>query len=257
MNEHIVIITGPAPLAEQVAGQIPDEAILLAVDGGLDAALAAGLRPSGLIGDLDSVSSDGLAWAEAHATIARHPADKDATDTELALAFAADMNPARVTMIGGGDRLDHGLAAIGALGAPPLTNVPVLDAWWEGQHLDVLHGPDRRTLSLAPGSIVSLLALHGPVGKVSIDGVRWPLDQNDLPALVGLGVSNEVLDHPELNDDDNSHESDDAGAAGDVRVEVSSGVLTIFDVPASTDPPFDPRQHTSDPPTESTPQEST
>ena len=79
---------------------------------------AAGLTPAGLIGDLDSMSEEGLAWATQHATIERHPIDKDATDTELAVAFAAGMNPARVVLVaGGGDRLDHTLAAIGALGA--------------------------------------------------------------------------------------------------------------------------------------------
>ncbi|MEO1058941.1 MAG: thiamine diphosphokinase, partial [Actinomycetota bacterium] len=86
MNESIVIITGSAPLAPSAVEAIPDEAILLAVDGGLDHALAAGLTPSGLIGDLDSVTEPGLVWAARNATIDRHPADKDETDTELALA---------------------------------------------------------------------------------------------------------------------------------------------------------------------------
>ncbi len=239
MQEHIVIVTGADPLPTDVAARIPDEAIVLGVDGGLDVALAAGLRPSGVIGDFDSITPEGLAWAEAHATIARHPADKDATDTELALAFAADMNPARITMIGGGDRLDHGIAAIGALGAPELTGVPELDAWWAGQHLDVLHGPERRTLVLEPGSTVSLLALHGPVDRLSISGVRWPLDEHDLAPLVGLGISNVVLDAPQ---DGNPAEHDlvdvepdeDEPVPGEVHIELSSGVLTVFDVPAPT-----------------------
>ena len=99
MNERIVIISGSEPLARHVVDAVPDDAIILAADGGLDVALAAGLEPGGLIGDLDSVSGDGLAWAEQHATIARHPTDKDATDTELALAFAADMDPAHLTPV--------------------------------------------------------------------------------------------------------------------------------------------------------------
>ncbi len=253
MQEHIVIVTGADPLTSDVVARIPDEAIVLGVDGGLDVALAAGLRPSGVIGDFDSITPDGLAWAQAHATIARHPADKDATDTELALAFAADMNPARITMIGGGDRLDHGIAAIGALGAPGLTGVPVLEAWWAGQHLDVLHGPERRTLELEPGSTVSLLALHGPVDRLSISGVRWPLDEHDLAPLVGLGISNVVLDSPSRDGDgdgrpaDEAEEGDDASGPsdqeepdavpGEVHIELSAGILTVFDVPASAAEP--------------------
>jgi thiamine pyrophosphokinase len=214
--EHIVIVTGSSPLADTAVASIPDTAIVIAVDGGLDHALAAGLHPSGLIGDLDSVSADALAWAEQNATISRHPADKDDTDTELALRFVAGMTPAQLTMIGGGDRLDHTFAALGALGLPALTSIPVLDAWWGEQHVDVLHGPGQATLQLAPHSIVSLLALHGECTGVTITGVRWQLDDATLAPVVGWGVSNEVV------------------ADGTVTIRLSTGVLTVFDVPAST-----------------------
>lgn len=215
MNEHILVISGSAPLPPHVVDHIPDDALLLAVDGGLDQALGAGLAPSGVIGDLDSVSAAGLAWAEENATIARHPADKDQTDTELALAFAADMTPARLTLVGGGDRLDHTVAAIGALGHRRLTSITRLDAWWNGEHLDVLHGPGSVELSLRPGSTLSLLAMHGPCRGVSITGVRWPLDRADLAPNVGLGVSNEVTE-------------------GTVSLRLSAGVLTVFDQPEGT-----------------------
>lgn len=219
MNEHIVIVTGAAPLPDHVVAAIPPAAIVLGVDGGLDQALAAGLRPSGLIGDLDSVSAEGLEWARAHATVAKHPTDKNQTDTELALAFAADMNPERLTLIGGGDRLDHTIAAIGALAARPLTGIPLLEGWWEGQHLDVLHGPARRQLDLEPGSTLSLLAI-GPACKVvTIDGVLWPLTEHRLDPVIGLGVSNEVTD-PD----------------GTVSISLSVGVLTVFDEPRTTSP---------------------
>jgi len=214
MNEHIVIVTGATPLAPRIVAMIPSSAIVLGVDSGLDAALEAGLRPSGLIGDLDSVSQDGLAWAEAHATVARHPTDKTQTDTELALAFAADMQPERLTMIGGGDRLDHTIAAIGALAARHLTNVPLLDGWWNGHHVDVIHGPGRRELHLEPGSTLSLLTIGPKCDGVGISGVRWPLEKQRLEPVVGLGVSNEVTD-----------------PGGVVAITVSSGVLTVFNVP--------------------------
>lgn len=216
MNEHIVIVAGAAPLQEHVVATIPSSAIILGVDGGLDLALAVGLRPSGLIGDLDSVSPEGLEWAKANATIAQHAADKDQTDTELALAFAADMQPDRLTLIGGGDRLDHTIAAVGALGSLRLTGIPILDGWWDGQHLDVLHGPARRTLELEPASILSLLAIGPKCRSVAIDGVRWPLSDHDLLPVIGLGVSNEVT-----------------APDGKVAISVSTGVLTVFNHPAT------------------------
>lgn len=221
MNERVVIITGAAPLAPEIVKLIPDDAVLLAVDGGLDHALAAGLKPSGLIGDLDSVTDEGLAWAARNATITRHPTDKEQTDTELALAFAATMDPDHVTLIGGGDRLDHTVAGIGALGALALTSIPTLDAWWDGHHISVVQGPGKATLRLVPGSTMSLLALHGSCTKVTLTGARWELEEVDLDPLIGLGVSNEV---PE------------GGQVAEVEVSLSGGILTIFDQPSFVEP---------------------
>jgi thiamine pyrophosphokinase len=228
MNERVVIITGAAPLAPDIVALIPDDAVLLAVDGGLDHALAAGLEPAGLIGDLDSVTDEGLTWAARNATITRHPTDKEQTDTELALALAVTMDPEHLTLIGGGDRLDHTVAGIGALGALALTSIPTLDAWWDGQHISVVHGPGKATLRLVPGSTMSLLAMHGPCTKVTLTGTRWELDEIDLDPVVGLGVSNEVPD--------GDGDAGDSSEAAEVEVSLSGGILTIFDQPALGDP---------------------
>ncbi len=218
MNEHIVIVTGAAAIPAAVTARLPTDALVIAVDGGLDHALDAGLTPTHLVGDLDSVTDSGLSWAARNATITRHPTDKDQTDTELALALAATFDPERIVLVGGGDRLDHTLAAIGSLGALAVTSVPVLDAWWGTQHVRVLHGPGAADLVVRPGSTLSLLALHGGCHNVALHGTRWELEHHDLDPLVGVGVSNEAV----------------AGLDGRavVSVSLSTGVLTIFDEPA-------------------------
>jgi thiamine pyrophosphokinase len=226
MNDTVVIVTGAAPLDARAVAAIPSDAIVIAADGGLDHARAAGLTPAGLIGDLDSVSEEGLAWAKQHATIQRHPIDKNATDTELAVVFAAGMNPSRVIMVaGGGDRLDHTLAAIGALGAPVLTSVPLIECWWGGQYLQVVHGPARVTIrpgtTLATSSTtptgsetrISLLAMHGRCTGISLSGTRWSLERAELGPLVGHGLSNVATE-------------------ADIELAISTGILTVF-----VDPP--------------------
>jgi thiamine pyrophosphokinase len=210
MNDTVIVVTGAAPLDEDAVAEVPSDAIVLAADGALDHALAAGLTPAGLVGDLDSISPEGLAWAQQHATIAQHDPDKDHTDTELALQVAADFAPQRLILLsGGGDRLDHSLAAVGALGHPSLTSIPEIDGWWGDQRFHVIHGPGKLTLELEPGAVVSLLATHGPAGGVFAAGVRWPLDDAELGPLVGHGVSNEVVDEH-------------------VEIRVHRGVLTLF-----------------------------
>lgn len=219
MDDNVIVVTGAAPIPARALHAIPIDAIVIAADGALDHALAADLRPAALVGDLDSVSPAGLAWAEAHSTIHRHPPDKEHTDTELALATAVDLDPARLTLIsGGGDRLDHTLAAIGALGHPSLTSIPTIDGWWGEQRLAVVHGPGRASLQLPVGTIVSLMALHGRCNGVGISGVRWPLTDAELAPSIGLGVSNEATE-----------------AA--VEVSVASGILTVFISDLSDPPP--------------------
>jgi thiamine pyrophosphokinase len=208
VNKTVVVITGADSIAPATAQRIPVDAVVIAADGALDHALAAGLVPAGLVGDMDSVSPAGLEWAARHATVERHDPDKDHTDTELALMVAADLKPARLILVGAGDRLDHVLAAIGALGQPHLTSIPVIDAWWDEQWIRVLHGPGTTMLELTEGSTLSLLAMHGSCTGVTITGVRWPLEGADLAPLVGVGVSNVAVDEQ-------------------VTIRVSTGVLTI------------------------------
>lgn len=205
----VVVITGAAPLDRRAVAAAPGDAIVVAADGGLDHARAAGIDPSVLVGDLDSVTALGLAWASEHTTVVRHPVDKAATDTELAISYAAGLGPDRILLLAGqGDRLDHAVAALGALGSPELVGVGHLEAWWGGDQLRVVHGPGSAELDLPAGTTFSVLAMHGGAGGVTVGGARWPLQDHDLGPLVGLGVSNLAETTP-------------------VTVDVASGVLTI------------------------------
>src|ERR1043165_10182570 len=87
---QVVVVIGGGSLSPRAAAEVTPEDIIVAADSGLDHAVAAGLRPSILVGDLDSISAHGKMWAYAHELdIDEHDVDKDATDTELALARAA------------------------------------------------------------------------------------------------------------------------------------------------------------------------
>ena len=219
MNDTVVIVTGAAPLHPHAVAAVPFGAIVIAADGGLDHARTAGLVPAGLIGDLDSISPEGLEWAKEHATIQQHPTGKDRTDTELAIAFAAAMHPARLILLAGAgieDRLDHVVAAIGSLGSSEVTGVPVVEAWWGRQRIRVLHGPDRATIRVGTGTSLSLLAMHGSCTGVSVSGTEWVLDKVVLGPVVGLGVSNVAIEPV-------------------VSLSVSTGVLTVFIDPDGND----------------------
>lgn len=206
----VVIATGSAPLDPAAIAALPPGAFVVAADGGLDWARTAGLVPDVLVGDLDSVSAAGRAWATEHAAVSLHPADKAATDTELAIEHAVGLGIRRLVLVAGrGDRIDHTVAAIGALGSTSLEEVESVEAWWGADHLHLVT-PRRPVTILDPaGTTFSVLAMHGASRGVSISGARWPLVDADLGPLVGAGVSNHVVDPP-------------------VEITVRQGVLTVM-----------------------------
>src|SRR5262245_27401189 len=98
-HDSIVVAAGEGPRLTTLP-PIAADATVIAADGGLDRALALGLRPGIVLGDLDSVSADALASAERDgARVVRHPRDKDATDLELALDEARLLGARRVLVI--------------------------------------------------------------------------------------------------------------------------------------------------------------
>jgi len=220
----IAVVVAGGPLELPWVGAPPPFEQVIAVDGGLDAALQAGLRPTVLLGDLDSVSPAALRWAhDCGLTIIRHPTDKNDTDTALALASvsASDhLDQVDVVLLGAAttDRFDHLLGSLAALGTPELAAARSITAHLGGTAVHVLHPGARRALRLGAGRTLSLLALHGPCTGVSIAGVRWPLADATLPTASTLGISNETV-------------------LLTVTVTVTTGVLTLI-VP----PPFAPGQ---------------
>src|SRR6185503_13765901 len=119
---QVVVVIGGGPLSPRAVTDVLPDATIIAADSGLDHAVAAGLRPTILIGDLDSISAHGKMWAYAHELeIDQHPLDKGATDTELALLRAADTDAGNLLVFGAaGDRFDHALGTLAALGHPTL-----------------------------------------------------------------------------------------------------------------------------------------
>lgn len=186
MNEPdvVVVASGPGP-----AVTVPDARTVLAADGGLDRALALGLDVDVVIGDLDSVSADALAAAEAAgARVVRHPVAKDATDLELALDEAVALGARRVLVVASADgRLDHLLATLELLGAERFAGVQ-FDALIGGARVHVVRG--TRMLDGSPGELLTLLAVGGPARGVTTEGLAFPLSGETLEAGSTRGVSN-------------------------------------------------------------------
>jgi thiamine pyrophosphokinase len=180
----VVVASGSGP-----GLTLPFEGTVVAADGGLDRALELGLAVDVVVGDLDSVTPETLAAAEAAgATVVRHPRAKDETDLELALEEAAARGAHRVLVVASAQgRLDHLLGSLLLLTAERFRGFE-LDALVGDALVHVIRG--ERTLHGAPGELVSLLAMGGPARGVLTDGLEYPLRGETLEPGSTRGISN-------------------------------------------------------------------
>jgi thiamine pyrophosphokinase len=180
------------PAAEAARWVRPGDCVV-AADGGTTSALAAGLTPAHVVGDLDSLSPEQRVMLEAAGTsLHTHPPAKDETDLELALMWAATQpDVTQIIVLGAlGGRPDQALANLLLLALPALAGCEVIiadDAWT----IRCLRGGETTTLHGQPGDTLSLLPLGGDAVGVTTHGLAYPLRDETLFFGPARGVSNE------------------------------------------------------------------
>ena len=193
-NLAIVVAGGQQPDV-RIARFVPPASAVIAADSGLDHALGLGLVPTMLVGDLDSVSASGLHWAQEHEIpIHRHPANKDYTDLELALATACESHREVVVIDASIGRFDHAVGNLLLLGSRR----------WEDTSISAVVGnswltvvrDSSRSVGGNIGDVVSIFSVGGEAAGVSTTGLKWPLDDATLPPGSSRGTSNEVVELP-------------------------------------------------------------
>lgn len=204
-----IIIVANAPVnADTRLSQIAASAdYIIAADGGAQPLAAAGIVPHLLIGDLDSLSDQHVAWLVSQGVeVQRYAREKDETDLELALLAAVARNASHIDLfcvLGG--RWDHTVATIAMLSLPMLIGRTVR-IFADGQTLAIvrdhiiLDGPITRTVSLLP--------LTPTVDGITTTGLAYPLDHATLYFERSRGVSNVVTRMP-------------------ATVQVQSGILLV------------------------------
>lgn len=112
-----VIILAGGPADELPDFSIWPEAVYIGVDAGAIALLDRGIEPAAAVGDFDSVTPEEFERIkEIFPDLKPAAAEKDETDTELALAEALAYQPDTVIITGvTGGRLDHYMSALHAI----------------------------------------------------------------------------------------------------------------------------------------------
>jgi thiamine pyrophosphokinase len=189
----LIFIGGDAP-HPRILDVLPRDAFVIAADSGWEHAVNSGFIPHVLIGDMDSISPAHLQQArDMNVHIIEHHADKDFTDTELALELAANHHHHSIHLVsGGGDRFDHLLALVHSL-APHAGDIS-LTAHVGSSRLHIIQPGHGLMFGTTPGQTISLIPLGGAAKGVTTTGLKWNLTKDTLRPFASRGVSNIALD---------------------------------------------------------------
>ncbi len=190
MTKDAPLLVASAPLAwtTTLAALAADSKPLLAADGGANHIARIGLRPDAVIGDFDSVSPSTRAWLGEEPFV--HRPDQDRTDLDKAVEYAfGELGLDRLTVLAAlGGRPDHDLGNLGLLARMAV-----------GEKL-VFLGSDHRTLAVTgelsikarPGETWSFWT-YDPSVRVTVEGVRWPIERAAIDPAGRPSISNEAI----------------------------------------------------------------
>ena len=189
-EKGICYIVGAMPLDEGFSFQPQQQDLVIAADGGYGSLCALGVRPDVVVGDFDSLNE-----IPDHPHILRLPRIKDETDMGYAINHALDLGYTRFLLLGGmGGRLEHTIA-----------NLQLLAGLNRRGALGILYGNGQAAAVITNGRFTfpadlsgycSVFCQSGAAQGVTIEGMKYPLFEDELTGDFPLGVSNEFLGVP-------------------------------------------------------------
>lgn len=184
------IYTGGSIYPENITERPKSGDLRIAADSGVLNAKTLGERIDLALGDFDSLGDISAISGEVEKITV--PAEKDETDTQLAVNTAIARGADDIVIVGGLDgRLDH-----------TLSNLAILEAMNElGIHCLITNGKNRvryisstSTLIARSGfDYLSIIAADDTVKGVSVEGCKYPLKNAKLSRKLQYAVSNEIV----------------------------------------------------------------
>ena len=181
--KHCVIFGAGAPPLGPVA--LPENALLIAADGGLVTMRKLGLTPDLFVGDRDSLRVPVPEGVESVLL----PVKKDVTDMDAAATAGLERGCRAFTLYGGmGGRLDHTLANISLLAR--LSKQGCEAAMTDGRTTVYALTNGSLTLPARKTGDAAVFSFTEKSEGVTIEGLLYPLENGTLTADFALGVSN-------------------------------------------------------------------
>ncbi len=184
----LLVLAGDSPDRHLLMQEYTNADLRIAVDGGLEDFSQLELKPDVIVGDLDSVRA-GLV-EQYDVPLLQAQAEKNETDSMLALDYAIEQGATEVVMLGAlGDRMDHAVSNLLMLRRAYGKNVQ-MELKDERQTIMLkngdfeIHAPQGTTVSLIPAR---------DQATVTESWIYYPLERLNLHCDEGRGVSNTML----------------------------------------------------------------
>jgi thiamine pyrophosphokinase len=215
-EHHALIVLGGDALHRHAVlfARACNAPIIVAADSGWRRAVDAGLTPTHLIGDMDSIASiDFDAARSSGAVIEEYPSAKDETDAEIAIITSLREGATRISLLSGnGNRPDHVFAMLHSLTSHALIGTRV-DGFIGATRFEIVREDITANLETVEGDTVSLIPIGGHA-TVSTTGLQWELSASQLVSHESRGMSNKAI-------------------AADTTVTVLNGCVAAFITPAT------------------------
>ncbi len=182
------IYTGGTIYPEGITESPKGGDLCIAADVGYQNALKLGVKIDILLGDFDSL---GTPPPDKQLEILTVPAEKDFTDTQLAVQTALERGVDDIVIIGGlSGRLDHTLSSLAILEDLSLKKVHALIT--DGHNRARFLSSTSTLISKSHFRYLSLIAVSERVRGVSIEGCKYPLKNATLERCYQYAISNEL-----------------------------------------------------------------
>lgn len=167
---------------------------MIAADSGMNFLHKNGIVPDIIAGDFDSAKEESVAYFQGlnDVQVIKLNPVKDDTDTEFVIREAIRRGATEITVLGAtGTRLDHVLANVNLLGIglEEGVSIQLVD---KHNCIRMISDTIEITKNEQFGDYVSVLPVKGDAKGVTLEGLKYPLKDADIPCFSSLGVSNEI-----------------------------------------------------------------
>ncbi|MBD1380002.1 thiamine diphosphokinase [Metabacillus arenae] len=194
MKKINLVAGGPSYLLPELGDYHDSHSTWVGIDKGAVYLLEQGIIPHIAFGDFDSVTIEEKLFLDNHSVkLTTFQAEKDATDTELALSWAIKQNPNLIRIFGAtGGRLDHLLANLHIMKRFYNKNIQIklIDRYNQAEvFLPDCYKVDKKE----EYKYISFIPISEEVSGITLTGFKYPLNNCHIQLGSTLCISNELI----------------------------------------------------------------